>query len=189
MANTARQVSGVSYASERSPVGYVVSKDHVFDFGVYARVVGAKTDPDGTTVKDRRGFTLINSNNEFVLNDVVVRFPSDCGVKFDVLRVDFNNASLSNIAVSSTMFYGFVVSVTIYYEEGEEYSTVLFTQVFDMTTSSEQFEVRDLPGFKASAGGKLYAFIRAYSVNSDIPSTTWLTGNVSVTGTYRYQSV
>lgn len=188
MSNPVRQVGGVSYASERDPVGYVVSKDHVYDFGVFARVTGAKTDPDGSTVKDRRGFSLLAVNDDFVLQDVVVNFTSDCGVKFDVIRLQYSIGGWQSMVGNDLYFYGWLASVNIFYEKNDV-STVLFTHVFDMSRLNESLEVRDLPGFKAETGGKLYAYVRVYSLNPAIPEAGCVCGDVTVSGTYRYQTV
>lgn len=183
---TQRYVTGTSIAVSRSHVGYQLDRDNVVDFSVMCRCVGTVNDPDGTTYKDQRQFSIVEVPNTYLLPDVESRFAEDCAVKFDVIRVDYNFSSVLNISASTTtVFLGFVAYLEIMSVAGGV-RTTLFTDSFDMNNTAEQYEIRDIPGFTAVAGSELYVFVKIYSLNPSISENGACIGNLGVKGTYHY---
>lgn len=182
---TQRFVTGTSIAVSRSHVGYQLDRDNVVDFSVMCRLIGTTVDPDGTTNKDQRQFTIIEVPNTYVLPDVESRWSRDCAVKFDVIRVDYNLSGYENLTQITPRFFGFVAYLEIISVAGGVRET-LFTDSFDMGVTAEMYELRDIPAFKAVAGGELYVFVKIYALDPTVSENGICVGNLEVKGTYHY---
>lgn len=182
---TQRFVTGTSIAVSRSHVGYQLDRDNVVDFSVMCRLIGTVNDPDGTTNKDQRQFSIIEVPNTYLLPDVESRWAKDCAVKFDVIRVDYNLSGYQNLTQVTAQFFGFVAYLEIMSVSGGVRQT-LFTDSFDMGVSADTYELHDIPSFKAVAGGELYVFVKVYALNTSVSENGICVGNLEVKGTYHY---
>lgn len=179
-----RFVTGVSLAVSRSHVGYELAKDNYVDFGVLAKCVGTVNDPDGSTNKDERRFTILSVEDTFCLPDVDVTVAKNCAVKVDELVVGFSR--LSFIGLGMNVFSGFVVYIELCSGDSGG-RTTLFTKVLNMEVSLESpLVIRDIPSFEAVSGSEFYVFVKVYSLNSSVSGDAHCIGDLTVTGSYHY---
>lgn len=183
MSTVQRFVTGVSLAVPRSHVGYELAKDNYVDFSVLARCVGSVNDPDGTTKKDERRFSLISVPDTFVLPDVDVTFAKDCAVKVDELVFDFHSMGLFDS--DAVIFDGFVLYIELCSAD-DGGRTVLFSKALHMDDPFQNLVVSDIPSFKAVGGSEFYVFVKVYSLNSSVATIARCIGDLLVTGTYHY---
>lgn len=184
MSNPVRCVAGVSYCVGRSSVSSQSSPAVFYDFGVCCRCVNAKTDPDGSATKDDATFCILDTSNRWTLPGSSISVVKDCGIKLDVVRVNYTLSGVNSVPASADYFLGFVGVVELSYGTGGEERIALATHSFDMSSSSEVFEFRDIPGFKANAGGQLFVFVKIFSLNSDVPASVSCVGTLCVNGSY-----